>query len=73
MIFRPKEDKRGSWEMEEKNPNTGFVQPHLALVLKNGSVWDISFNDNMMCVDKKLLIQLPQGGPKQMELPYKWT
>lgn len=57
--------------MEEKNPNRGFVQPQLAIVLINGSVWDISFHDNMMSVDKKLLIQLPQGGPKQMELPFK--
>ena len=49
---------------------TGFVQPHIALVLRNGSVWDISLKDDLTSVDKKLLIQLPQGGPKQLYYPF---
>ena len=49
---------------------TGFVQPHIALVLRNGSVWDISLKDDLTSVDMKFLIQLPQGGPKQLCYPF---
>ena len=49
---------------------TGFVQPHIALVLRNGSVWDISLKDDLTSVDKKLLIELPQGGPEQLYYPF---
>ena len=36
-----------------------FASLNLAIVLVNGSVWDISFDDKFMAIKKKLLIQLP--------------
>ena len=39
----------------------GFTQPHLALIMKNGSVWDVTFHENFKRIDKKLLIQLPKS------------
>ena len=36
-----------------------FASLNLAIVLRNGSVWDISFDDKFMGIKKKLLIQLP--------------
>ena len=36
-----------------------FASLNLAIVLDNGSVWDISFDDKFMAMKKKLLIQLP--------------
>ena len=36
-----------------------FASLNLAIVLSNGSVWDISFDDKFMAIKKKLLIQLP--------------
>ena len=36
-----------------------FANLNLAIVLDNGSVWDISFDDKFMAIKKKLLIQLP--------------
>ena len=36
---------------------------NLAIVLHNGSVWDISFDDRFMAITKKLLIQLPKSKP----------
>ena len=41
--------------------NFGFAQPHLALVMENGSVWDITSNDQFKTIEKKLLIQLPKS------------
>ena len=41
--------------------NFGFSQPHLALVMENGSVWDIKSNDQFKTIRKKLLIQLPKS------------
>ena len=41
--------------------NFGFAQPQLALVLKNGSVWDIRSNNQFKTVEKNLLIQLPKS------------
>ena len=41
--------------------NFGFTQPHLALVLENGSVWDITSSDQFKTIEKKLLIQLPKS------------
>ena len=46
--------------------NFGFAQPHLALVMENGSVWNIKSNDQFKTVKKNLLIQLP----KPKDLPY---
>ena len=43
--------------------STGFPKQHLALVLQNGSVWDIKFRDNFMSFERKLLIQLPKSRP----------
>ena len=40
--------------------NFGFSQPHLALVMENGSVWDIKSNDQFKTISKSLLIQLPK-------------
>jgi hypothetical protein len=42
---------------------TKFASLNLAIVLKNGSVWDISFDDKFMAIKKKLLIQLPKSKP----------
>ena len=36
---------------------------NLAIVLNNGSVWDISFDDKFTAIKKKLLIQLPKSKP----------
>ena len=36
-----------------------FASLNLGIVLDNGSVWDISFDDKFMAIKKKLLIQLP--------------
>ena len=41
--------------------NFGFAQPQLALVLENGSVWDIRSNNQFKTVEKNLLIQLPKS------------
>ena len=41
--------------------NFGFSQPHLALVMENGSVWDIKSNDQFKTISKSLLIQLPKS------------
>ena len=41
--------------------NFGFSQPHLALVIENGSVWDIKSNDQFKTIRKNLLIQLPKS------------
>ena len=38
----------------------GFVQPQLVLVLRNSSVWNIKFNNQMEIVCKEMLIQLPK-------------
>ena len=40
-----------------------FASLNLAIVLENGSVWDISFDDKFMAIKKKLLIQLPKSKP----------
>ena len=40
--------------------NFGFAQPHLALVMENGSVWNIKSNDQFKTIEKNLLIQLPK-------------
>ena len=40
--------------------NFGFTQPHLALVMENGSVWNIKSNDQFKTIEKNLLIQLPK-------------
>ena len=40
-----------------------FASLNLAIVLNNGSVWDISFDDKFMLIKKKLLIQLPKSNP----------
>ena len=40
-----------------------FASLNLAIVLNNGSVWDISFDDKFMAIKKKLLIQLPKSKP----------
>ena len=40
---------------------TKFASLNLAIVLRNGSVWDISFDDKFMAIKKKLLIQLPKS------------
>ena len=40
--------------------NFGFVQPRLALITDNSSVWDISFDKNYATMRMKLLIQLPK-------------
>ena len=40
-----------------------FASLNLAIVLVNGSVWDISFDDKFMAIKKKLLIQLPKSKP----------
>ena len=40
-----------------------FASLNLAIVLVNGSVWDISFDDRFMAIAKKLLIQLPKSKP----------
>ena len=40
--------------------NFGFAQPHLALVMENGSVWNIKSNDHFKTIEKNLLIQLPK-------------
>ena len=41
--------------------NFGFAQPQLALVMENGSVWDIRSNDQFKTIEKNLLIQLPKS------------
>ena len=41
--------------------NFGISQPHLALVMENGSVWDIKSNDQFKTIRKNLLIQLPKS------------
>ena len=41
--------------------NFVFSQPHLALVMENGSVWDIKSNDQFKTIRKSLLIQLPKS------------
>ena len=43
------------------NVSTHFPAQHLALVLQNGSVWDISFSDNYISLERRLLIQLPKS------------
>ena len=40
--------------------NNGFVQPQLVLILGNGSVWKIIFNNQMNMMSEELLIQLPK-------------
>ena len=42
---------------------TKLASLNLAIVLNNGSVWDISFDDKFMSIKKKLLIQLPKSKP----------
>ena len=42
---------------------TKFASLNLAIVLENGSVWDVSFDDKFMAIKKKLLIQLPKSKP----------
>ena len=39
----------------------GLAQPHLALVMENGSVWNIQSNDQFKTIEKNLLIQLPKS------------
>jgi hypothetical protein len=41
--------------------NFGFAQPKLALVMENGSVWDIISNNQFKTIEKNLLIQLPKS------------
>ena len=41
--------------------NFGFTQPQLALVMENGSVWDIRSNNQFKTIEKNLLIQLPKS------------
>ena len=43
------------------NVTTHFPEQHLALVLQNGSIWDITFRANLMSLERKLLIQLPKS------------
>ena len=38
-----------------------FTQPHLSLILRNGSVWDIQFDKDFKRIEKKLQIQLPNS------------
>ena len=38
-----------------------FAQPQLALVMENGSVWDIRSNDQFKTIGKNLLIQMPKS------------
>ena len=39
----------------------GLAQPHLALVMEDGSVWNIQSNDQFKTIEKNLLIQLPKS------------
>ena len=39
----------------------GLAQPYLALVMQNGSVWNIQSNDQFKTIEKNLLIQLPKS------------
>ena len=38
-----------------------FAQPQLALVMENGSVWEVRSNDQFKTITKNLLIQLPKS------------
>ena len=38
----------------------GFPRYHLNVLLKNGSVWDLTFNNNFSLMKKRLLLQLPE-------------
>ena len=49
--------------------NFGFTQPHLALVMENGSVWNIKSSDQFKTIEKNLLIQLP----KPRDIPHYRT
>ena len=40
--------------------SNGLVQPKLVLILTNGSVWNVKFNNQMNMIKKDLLIQLPK-------------
>ena len=63
------EDKRKSWAVEKGDNKKHFVEPHIALVLRNGSVWDISFVNHFNSMNKNLLIQLPKH-PKKVYFPF---
>ena len=58
--FRQRTDMRKSWNEQEQTEKSSFAQPHLAIVLRNGSVWDISFPDDFKSGSKIMLIQLPK-------------
>ena len=49
--------------------NFGFTQPHLALVMENGSVWNIKSSNQFKTIEKNLLIQLP----KPKDIPHLRT
>ena len=37
-----------------------FPKYHLDVLLKNGSVWDLTFNENFLLMKKQLILQLPK-------------
>ena len=41
----------------------GYANPRLALIMNNGSVWDIKSSDGFKSVNKSLLTQLPKLKP----------
>ena len=43
--------------------NFVYANPRLALIMNNGSVWDIKSSDGFRTVSKSLLIQLPKSKP----------
>ena len=51
----------------------GFAQPHLALILRNSSVWDMKFDNQFRTISKEKLIQLPplSGHGKQGKPDWK--
>ena len=57
-------DIRKRWNIQENSYS--FQQPHLAVVLRNGSVWDISFSSDLKSVNKNMLIQLPETGKNKL-------
>ena len=38
-----------------------IANQNLAIVLQNGSVWDLTFDNKFMLIEKKMLIQLPKS------------
>ena len=64
--FRPKLETRKTWNIQENLSKFSFQQPHLAVVLRNGSVWDISFSSDLKSINKNMLIQLPKTGKHRL-------